>query len=347
MMSGKFPSIYSRVSLSQGLRPLFATSFLLALLSPVAAAQELSGDVSLVPPSPSHQIDLLMPSDGVISSAEVPADQSRLNHGGSSQSVAQQTVAQQNIDQPDAPPTVDQLRERLQIEPLPDTSSVNSYGPGSAAAIPEGFGSEWGDVFITVTGASKDRVRTTFIDSGISTGFGLGNPRNLVGVELAYNILSTRTQFAVNGSFDLKVHRYIVEQPNFVASAALGVANFYSYGPEASLNPPVAYGVVSGFTYLRPDNLYEPMPLTVTLGTGGAPIFAESGVGLIAGAGVQVHPQIGLGSSWNAGGFNLGASFLPFRNVPLTLTALYTDVFNMTTPGHRLVLSLGYSYRFK
>ena len=333
MASTKFSVSYIRPTLCKVSLCLFGLTLFGGLLPLVVAAQELEG-IQLPPVLPgSVQSDLLTSSKFAQSSIETP------NEGINS------PEAQGNSSQSDSPVSPEELRQQLQIPPLLDPTS--SYYPSSGTGIPEAFGSEWGDLFIAVTGASKDRVRTTFIDSAISMGFGLGNPRNLVGLELAYNILSTRTKFAANGSFDLKVHRYIFEDNNFAASAALGVSNFYSYGPEASFNPPVVYGVVSGFTYLRPDDAVQPMPLTVSLGAGGAPMFAETGVGLMAGAGVQVHPQIGLGSSWGYGGFNLGASFLPFRNIPLTLNALYTDIFNMTIPGHRLSITLDYSYRFK
>lgn len=342
MTCNKFPSISSRINLASGLFPLFIASLVLALFASDSLAQEPERTPS---PVPDLALDLTHPatSNEVAStSLENPGNQPPLSNGESNE-----PVTQQGTDQPDTPATPDELREQLQIEPLLDSASLNFYHPGSGAGIPEAFGSEWGDVFITVSGASKDKIRRTYIDSAISMGFGLGDARDLVGVELAYNILSTRTSFAVNGSFDVKVHRHILDNTNFLASAALGVINFYSYGPEAGINPPVAYGVLSGVTYLRPNDTYEPMPLTLTLGAGGAPYFAENGVGLIAGAGVEVHPQIGLGSSWNGTGFSLGASFVPFRNIPLTLNALYQDIFNMTAPGHKLILSLDYSYSFK
>jgi len=340
MTSEKFPSICSEISLASGL--LLTASLVWASFSSVAVAQQLQRATSPISDFPLNLEGSAMPDEVASSSLESPLNRFPLNKGETSQSITQQTT-----DQLNTPPTPDQLREQLQIEPLLETNSFNAYSAGAGAGIPVAFGAEWGDVFITISGASKDRVRTTFIDSSISTGFGLGNPRDLVGVELAYNILSTRTQFAVNGSFDLKVHRQIVDSNNFLASTALGIANFYSYGPEASLNSSSVYGLLSGFTYLRPTDSYSPMPMTATLGIGGSPIFAKDGVGLIAGVGVGVHPQIGLGSSWNGTGFSLAADFLPFRNLPVSLSVVYQDIFNMTRPGHKLILSLDIFYRFR
>ena len=239
-------------------------------------------------------------------------------------------------------PTANELRQNLQIPPI-NIDAAQFYHPGSGTGIPEGFGSEWGNVFITLFGASTDRIRTTYVDSSISMGLGLGNPRDLVGLELNYNILSTRTALALNGSFDIKLHRYIFQDNRVVVSAAVGVNNFIVYGPEASLNVPTVYGVVSGVTYLHPDDPINPMLLTLTLGAGGAPNYATAGTGLIAGAGVELNSQLAIGSAWNGTGFSLGGSYVPFRNIPITLTALYEDIFDMTQAGHKFVVAVGFS----
>lgn len=239
-------------------------------------------------------------------------------------------------------PTANELRQNLQIPPI-NIDAAQFYHPGSGTGIPEGFGSEWGNVFVTLFGSSTDRIRTTYVDSSISMGFGLGNPRDLVGLELNYNILSTRTEFAVNGSFDIKLHRYIFQDNRVVVSAAVGVNNFIVYGPEASFNVPTVYGVVSGVTYLHPDDPINPMLLTLTLGAGGSPNYATAGTGLIAGAGVEINSQLAIGSAWNGTGFSLGGSYVPFRNIPITLTAIYEDIFDMTQAGHKFVVAVGFS----
>lgn len=325
-----------------GLTSFLTMSLILGLCALSTSAQELLETQSSAQPPLSSADSTVPPDLDLVQSTEVPAVEIP-----SPPPETAQPATGDVTDVPQPTPTADELRQQLQIDPILNTSSPRFYFPGSGTGIPEGFGAQWGDVFLSITAASKDRVRTTFIDSGISMGLGLGNPRELVGLELSYNILSTRTQFAVNGSFDLQAHRYIFQSDNFTASAAFGWNNFYSYGPEASINPPTLYGVVSGYTFLRPDDPYRPMPLTVTLGAGGAPLYADSGVGFLAGAGVEVHPQLGLGTSWDGRGFGLGASYIPFRNFPFNITALYDDVFNMTEEGHRLVLSLNLSYNFR
>lgn len=329
----------SRIGLSFRLTFLLMSSLVAGLPQPLASALEASE----VPSSTALALESVNQAAGLSMAERVGLRAS----DPVSSSVKSEEVVQAVPDPVPDPPTpelsVDELRRQLQVRPL---LMPKTYYPGSGARIPEAFGAEWGDIFLTISGATKDRVRTTHIDSSISTGFGLGNPQDFVGVELTYNILSTRTKFAVNGSFDVKVHRRIFEAENFWAAAAVGVNNFYSYGPEAQTNASSAYGVVSGLTYLQPNNPASPMALAVTLGAGGAPVFADSGVGFLVGAGVEVHPQIGLGSSWNGKAFSLGASFLPFINLPLTLSAEYNDVFNMTRQGHRLILSLEYNYSF-
>lgn len=329
----------SRIGLSLRLTSLVMSGLVVGLLQPSADALEVPDVMSSTASaleSVDHAAGFSM-AERVGLRASVP-----LSPSVKSEDVVQ-PIAEPISDPPSSEVSVDELRRQLQVRPL---LMPKVYYPGSGARIPEAFGAEWGDVFLTISGATKDRVRTTHIDSSISTGFGLGNPQDLVGIELTYNILSTRTKFAVNGSFDVKVHRRIFEAENFWAAVALGVNNFYSYGPEAKTNASSAYGVVSGLTYLRPNNPASPMALALTLGAGGAPVFADGGVGFLAGAGLEVHPQIGLGSSWNGKAFSLGASFLPFTNLPLTLSAEYNDVFNMTRQGHRLILSLEYNHSF-
>jgi hypothetical protein len=67
-------------------------------------------------------------------------------------------------------------------------------------------------------------------------------------------------------------------------------------------------------------------------------------VGIIAGAGMQVHPNIGVSIAWSGLGVNLGASYLPVGTLPLTLNVIYGDVFNNSDGGP--VLAIGVSYGF-
>jgi hypothetical protein len=239
----------------------------------------------------------------------------------------------------------DQLRDSLRIEPLVIPRSVLTYSPSPNAAIPSGFGANWGDAFISATLTGADRGRPEG-DGSLSMGFGLGNARQTVGVELAYNVLSMRN-FASNGSFDAKVHRQIYSSPTTAAAAAVGLNRFAAYGSNAAPTASSLYGVVSLSHLLQPDDPVNRMPMTATVGLGGGSFSnPTSDVGLIAGVGLQVHPQISVNTAWSGVGLNVGASFVPVPVIPLTVNLLYGDVFNNTDAGSLAVLSVGYGFNF-
>ncbi len=239
-----------------------------------------------------------------------------------------------------------QIRNDLQIAPLTTTANARrTFGPSPNAGIPSGFGANGGDVFISASLSGADRLRPE-ADGSISAGFGLGNSRRLVGVEFSYNLLSVR-QFGENGGFDAKIHRQVYSSDETEIAAAVGLNNFVSYGPEAGGSRSSLYGVVTAAQLLQPEHPVNRMPITGTLGIGGGN-FSDDGsdVGVIAGVGLQVHPQLSLNTAWSGVGLNVGASIVPAPTVPLTLNLLYGDIGNNTEAGSVAVLSIGYGFNF-
>jgi hypothetical protein len=237
-------------------------------------------------------------------------------------------------------------REDLLIDPLAtDPVPTVRYAPSPNAGIPSAFGAAWGDLFASVTVAGADRIRNE-VDSSISAGLGLGNPRTAVGVELAYNLLSIRN-FAENGSFEAKVHREIFANDTTQAAAAVGWNNFVSYGDDVAGSESGVYGVVSAAHLLQPNNPANRLPITGTLGVGGGSFSDEgSDVGVLAGVGLQVDPRLSLNAAWSGVGLNVGASVVPIPEIPLTLTAVYGDVTNNTAAGSVATLTIGYGFNF-
>jgi hypothetical protein len=240
----------------------------------------------------------------------------------------------------------DQIRQNLRVEPLPEPVAVpRSYAPSPNAGIPSAFGAEWGDVFISASLAGADRIRPE-ADGSLSLGLGLGDSRSLVGVELAYNILSMR-RFAENGSFDVKVHREISRSDRTQVAAALGWNNVANYGSNVAGTESSPYGVLSAAHLLQPENPANRMPITGTLGVGGGSFSGtDSDVGVIAGVGLQVHPQMSVNTAWSGVGLNVSTSLVPAPSVPLTLTLTYGDITNNTEAGSVAVITLGYGFNF-
>ncbi|MEB3338590.1 MAG: hypothetical protein VKJ46_14070 [Leptolyngbyaceae bacterium] len=241
----------------------------------------------------------------------------------------------------------EQLRQKLRVEPVPGETSAagRTYPPSSSSGIPSAFGANWGDAFIGASASGADRIRPE-VDGGISMGFGVGNSLELVGLEATYNITSIR-RFAENGTFDLKLHRYLYADKRTQVAAALGWTNFANYGKAAGATDSGVYGVVTGAYLLQPDNEINNMPLTISLGLGGGP-FRENNasVGVFAGAGLQVAPQLSLNTAWSGVGLNVGASYVPIPTVPLTLGVDYADVTNSSAAGSKFILSVGYGFNF-
>jgi hypothetical protein len=237
-------------------------------------------------------------------------------------------------------------RESLRVEPLTAATGIPStFPPSPNAGIPSAFGAAWGDLFISASLAGADRVRPE-ADGSLSMGFGLGDAQRLVGLELAYNLLSIRN-FGSNGSFDAKLHRRVYTSDETQVAAAVGLNSFATYGTNASGLESSLYGVVSAAHLLQPDHPVNPMPITATVGLGGGTFAGEgSDVGVIAGVGLQVHPQFSVNTAWSGVGLNVGASIVPVPTVPLTLNLLYGDIGNNTRPGSVAVVSIGYGFNF-
>ncbi len=234
------------------------------------------------------------------------------------------------------------LQEDLRIDPLTTVADPASiYIPSSSAGIPSGFGAEWGDFFISAALAGADRLRPE-ADGSLYMGFGLGDAENLVGIEIAYNLLSIR-DFASNGSFDAKVHREFYSDDTLQVNAAVGVTSAFPYGSNAVGTESSLYGVVSSAYLLQPDHPTNTLTLNTTLGLGGGNFAGEgSDVGILAGVGLRVHPQFSINTAWSGVGLNVGASIVASPRSPISINLLYGDITNNTPAGSVAVISIGY-----
>jgi len=241
---------------------------------------------------------------------------------------------------------VDKLRQDLLIEPLVKPAPVKpTYPPGLSFGAPSAFGAGWGDVFIGASGATAGKARDGEIDGSISTGFGLGDAQKLIGLEFSYNLGSIKN-FGENGTFDLKAHRIVYAKGNNQVAVAAGWKTFAQYGNEG-IRPSSAYGVVTTYSLLQPNNEVNKMPISFSVGAGGGDFRqGTDSTGVFAGVGVQVHPQVGVGLGWSGIGLNAGVSFVPVPTIPLTINAQGADLTDNTQGGTVFVLSVGYGFNF-
>lgn len=252
--------------------------------------------------------------------------------------VITQTTTPNNEEQ-----TLEELRQELIIKPKVIVSN-QTYSPSLSAGIPSAFGANWGDTFITFSGATAGKERNK-VDGSITLGFGLGDSYKLAGLTLAYNIGSINN-FGSNGTFDLQGSRVIyADQTNQVA-AAIGWSSFAQYGTEDTI-PSTVWGGITSVTLLNPEDSVNKLPLLLSVGLGGGYFSGYEGeTNTFGGIGLQVAPQLGLGLAWSGVGLNLSLSFLPVPTIPLTLTATGGDLTNTSEGGSRFILGLTYGYNF-
>jgi hypothetical protein len=279
-------------------------------------------------------------------SQENPASIAQKPRTGSTNFIASDNPEKDEVD-------AARLRQQLRVKPIRKVNNQRVYAPGTSAGIPSAFGPNWGDLYIAVAGATGNELRRE-VDGSTSIALGLGNARGVLGLELNYNILSVRN-FARNGTFNAKVHRIVYSSQNTYIATGVGWNNFARHGKNerdagyynqqftGSLSS--VYGLVSAYHFLNPK-LANPLPINISLGVGGAPFFSNSGLGLIAGAGIQVNQNIGVSTAWSGKGLNLAVSYLPVRTLPLSLNAVYGDVLKNTAAGSTLGFSVGYGFDF-
>ena len=240
----------------------------------------------------------------------------------------------------------DKLRQYLLVDPLVKVIPLKrTYSPSLTFATPSAFGATWGDVFVGASAATTGKARTQ-PDGSISMGFGLGDARKLVGLELGYNIGSIKN-FGYNGTFDLKANRIVYAKGNTQIAAAAGWKSFAQHVKGESVRPSSAYGVVTSYSLLKPNDTVNKMPISFSIGAGGGDFrTGDASTGVFAGVGVQVHPQIGVGMGWSGVGFNVGASFVPISTIPLTINVVGADLTDTSFGGTVFVLSIGYGFNF-
>lgn len=242
---------------------------------------------------------------------------------------------------------VDQLRQKLLIEPLASKTPKpkRTYQPGLSFGTPSAFGAAWGDLFIGASAATAGKTRDGNPDGSMSAGFGIGDAYDLIGIELAFNNGSIKN-FGYNGTFDLKAHRVVYVKPNHQIAVAGGWNTFAQYGNEG-IRPSGAYGVVTSYSFLQPENPVNPMAVSFSLGAGGGDFRqGDASTGVFGGVGVQVHPQIGMGVGWSGVGLNAGISVVPIPTIPFTITAQGADLTDNSPGGTVFVLTVGYGFNF-
>ena len=263
----------------------------------------------------------------------------------------------------DIPSNSDTLRQQLLIDPIINTqeSIIKTEPPrafpGSTAGTPSGYGASGGQVYVGVGLLFPlEEDSDGFRDGSYSAGFGLGDPLKSVGLEVNVNFASSGGTYFKGGEFDvgtsgymgLKFHKYLRDR----TSVAVGWSNALKWG-ESSDNKDTIYGVVTRAFLLQPDNPHHQLPLTISVGFGnggfrslGARAAGGNNANIFGSLGLRVIPEASLVSSWTGNRVNVGTSIAPFRNRPIVINAILTDISRNFDTGLGFALSAGYSFKF-
>jgi hypothetical protein len=233
------------------------------------------------------------------------------------------------------------------------TRPVIRSAPGSSSGTPTAYGAEFGDVFFDAGYQQRARYTRDLpwrqgSDGWVGLGFGLGNSRRSLGIELAFTSFSTiRSGFFRTTSFSFKVHRAL---PWNLAVAYGWDDAIHSSGTDGGSSQ---YGVLTSYIRTRESSESPFSSVTLSVGVGNSRFLPEqafydgrNGVNAFGSIGVRVFSPISLLADWTGQDLMLGASIVPFARVPLFITPSFADVTGNAGDGARFVLGVGMNFNF-
>jgi hypothetical protein len=213
-------------------------------------------------------------------------------------------------------------------------------GPSLGANTPTAFGAGWGDLWGGLSYAARARY-VEANDAVASGGFGLGDPRRTIGVEVnLYSFSTVREAPLKRGAIDLKIHRIL---PGGFAVAA-GWESAALWGPTDGGRS--VYGVVSHYVTLGRNQA-----LLTSVGVGNGRFRPELDVELdrnrasvFGSVAVQVARPLAFTANWTGQDLTVSASVAPFRKLGLVLGVGAADLTGRAGDGARLVTSVGWGF---
>lgn len=233
--------------------------------------------------------------------------------------------------------------------------NVSRATPGSTSGSPSAFGASMGQAFVGASYQNQERGNTVS-DGAVVAGFGLGDPRSAVGLEVAVTSFSTvRSGFGKTGGVSLKVHRILPDN----WGVAVGYENAATWGVTDGGNS--WYGVVSKIQNLTndPTGLFGSVTLNAGIGNGrfrdihittlstGQTILGtpQSNIGFFASGGLRLHQSTSLIADWGGQDLSVGLSIAPFESFPIVFTPAMADVTGRANKTARFILGVGLGFQ--
>lgn len=230
---------------------------------------------------------------------------------------------------------------------------------------PSGYGAHRGQVYVGASIQSRSRFSGPREELGVfgggkrdgiaGIGFGVGDARESVGVQISYTAASFGGSRApLSGGLNAKVHKQFGKG----WAAAVGGEGIVNFGrlpeddDEIEFNDfeGTYYGALSYTIPLREDFDHAFSRLTLTGGAGTGRfrtvdqiINGEFAVGVFGSAALQVLPSTTLITEWTGQDLAVGASFAPFPNFPIVVTPAIRDLAGEGDGTPRFILGIGMS----
>jgi hypothetical protein len=242
----------------------------------------------------------------------------------------------------------DTLRQRFLVPPPPAQQTLSAAlrsAPGITVGSPVAFGADWGDFYAGAVAVNRQRYYPAHrgrrnLDGAVVVGFGLGDAREYLGVDVAVASYSTlRRGFFNRMGASVKVHRQL--PANF--AVAVGMENALTRGPVDDDRS--VYGAVSRVWVGESWNPTRGISTTVGVGNGRFRSEADwradrNSVGGFANAAIFIADPVSLIADYNQD-LSLGLSLIPVRGVPLSITASVLDVTGRAGDGRRFSVGVG------
>ena len=247
-------------------------------------------------------------------------------------------------------------------QPQPPSNGLPAYGvpvtpafplPYIGGAVPTAYIGGWGNYWFGLSGGTPGKLRDGQVDASFNAGIGFGDFYNLAALEVDWGVGSIKN-LGANGGFNVSLGRLLVDQPRFQLAAAGGVLSFYTYGTEGNREPASGYGVITMATPLRPGNYDFAQVMQLSLGAGGYQFgysnpdtLETDSTGYFASLGLQITRNVGLSVGWSNRGTNVNLSYTPFRDLPIYLNVVGSDLFNTSPSGTVAVFSISWGDDFR
>jgi hypothetical protein len=279
------------------------------------------------------------PSNSLVAIAVTPSS------NNSAQRIAQTSS---DIYRPN-PQDVQIIQEKVQN--LEENAVVEELIEGSPSLTifnPTGYGADNNTGYLSATYQS----RTRFVendDGAVAIGFGLGDARDAVGVEVSYTLASVfgENRDAGTGGFNVKVHKQFADD----WAIAAGWNGFLFLGEDDGFEDSV-YGTVTKVIRTQ-ESITSPFSrIALTAGVGNGQFRTEEALedgddsfNIFGSMAVRVAKPVSVIAEWTGQDLAVGASIAPFKNIPFVITPAVRDITG-AGDGARFVLGAGLGFRF-